>query len=137
MVHIWLPADVHHRLLEALPSWSPAHKPLSDAAEMEYALGVRRVSCGVSDATALLQFAERLYPESAPLIRNAIRKADTPQSARRHSVPPPPPNLHRRARDRRSQRPPLRRLATLHLFVLTFQVLHYVDRSRELLRRFL
>jgi hypothetical protein len=137
MVHIWLPADTHRRLLAALPSWSPAHKPLNDAAEMEYAVGVRRVSCRLSDAMALLQFAERLYPESAQLISYAIRKAGTMQSTRSHSMSPLPPNLRRRARDGRPQLPPLGRLATLYLIAFSFQVLHCIDRSRELLRRFL
>lgn len=129
MVHIWLPADVHRRLLEALPGWAPAHKALTDATEVVYAVGVRRVSCSMSDAMALLQLAERLYPESVPLIRNAIRKTSTTPSARSHSVPPAPPS--------RPHRPPLHRLVALSLFVLTFQVLYYVDRSRELLRRLL
>ena len=137
MVHIWLPADTHRRLLAGLPSWSPAHKPLNDATEMGYAVGVRRVSCRLSDAMALLQFAERVQPESAQLIRNAIRKAGTTHSPHSYSAPPRPPSLRPRARDRRPQRPPLRRLATLYLFVFTFQVLHCVDRSRELLRRLL
>jgi hypothetical protein len=95
MVHIWLPADAHRRLLEALPTWSPAHKPLNDAAEMEYAVGVRRVSCRLSEAMALLQFTERLFPESAPLIRNAIRKTGATHSTRSHSVPPLPGNPRR------------------------------------------
>ena len=137
MVHIWLPADAHRRLLEALPSWSPAHKPLDEATQVDYAVGVRRVSCRLSDAMALLQFAERFYPESAPLIRSAIRKAATTPSTRRYSLPPLPPNLRGPARHGRWQLAPLRRLASLHLLVFTFQVLHYVDRSRELLRRLL
>jgi len=77
MVRIWLPADTYRRLLETLPGWSRAHKVLSDATEMHYAVGVRRVSCDLPDALALLQVAERVYPESAPLIRIAIRKART------------------------------------------------------------
>ena len=133
MVHIWLPADAHRRLLEALPIWSPAHKPLNDAAEMEYAVGVRRVSCRLSDAMALLQFTERLFPESAPLIRNAIRRNGTAQSPRSHFVLPLP---DRRPRAR-AQQPPLRRLAAVSLVVFVFQLIHWVDRSRELLRRFL
>jgi hypothetical protein len=137
MIHIWLPADAHRRLLEALPIWSPAHKPLSDATEMEYAVGVRRVSCRLSDATALLQFTERLYPESAPIIRNAIRKAGTAHSTRSQSVPPLLPAPRPRARDRRPPRLAVGRVAALHLFVFTFQLLHWVDRSRELLRRLL
>jgi hypothetical protein len=137
VVHIWLPADTHRRLLEALPIWSPAHKPLTDAAEMQYAVGVRRVSCRVSEAMALLQFTECLFPESAPLIRNAIRKARTAHSPRSHFVPPLPPDRGPRARDGRLQRPALRRLATVSLVVFAFQHLHWVERSRELLRRFL
>lgn len=137
VVHIWLPADVHRRLLEGLPSWSPAHEPLNDATEMECAVGVRRVSCRLSDAMALLQFAERLYPESAPLIRNAIRRTGTTHSTRSHSVPPLPGNPRRSVRDGRPQRPALRRLATLYLVVFSFQFLHWADRSREALRRLL
>jgi hypothetical protein len=137
VVHIWLPADSHRRLLAALPTWSPAHKPLNDAIEMEYAVGVRRVSCRSSDAMALLQFTERLVPESAPLIRNAIRKAGTAHGPRSHFVPPLPPDRRPPARECRPRRPPLRRLAAVSLVVFAFQLLHWVDRGREPLRRFL
>jgi hypothetical protein len=136
MVHIWLPADAHRRLLEALPTWSPAHKPLNEAVEREYAVGVRRVSCRLSDAMALLQFSERLVPESAPLIRNAIRRTGAAQSPRSHFVPPLP-DRRPRTRDRRAQQPPLRRLAAVSFVVFAVQLLHWADRSRELLRRFL
>jgi hypothetical protein len=136
MVRIWLPADTYRRLLEALPGWSPAHKVLNDATEMHYAVGVRRVSCDLPDALALLQVAERVSPESAPLIRIAIRKARTMPSAH-HAVPPQRPDLPGHARDRRPQLLPLRALASLYLLVFSFQALHVVDRIRELLRRLL
>jgi hypothetical protein len=136
MVCIWLPADTYRRLLETLPDWSRAHKVLNDATEMHYAVGVRRVSCDLPDALALLQVAERVYPESAPLIRIAIRKARTTHSTHK-SLPPQLPDLPRQARDRRPQLLPLRALASLHLLVFSFQALHFVDRVRELLRRFL
>jgi hypothetical protein len=132
MVRIVLPPDVHRRLLEALPGWSQAHKLLSDATEMHYAVGVRRVSCTLPDALALLHVAERVYPESAPLIRIAIREARSTYSP----VPRLPPELRRLARDLPPPQPlPLRRLAGLHFLVLTFPVLHFLDRVRELLRR--
>lgn len=136
MVRIWLPADTYRRLLETLPDWSRTHKLLNDATEMHYAAGVRRVSCDLSDALALLQVAERVYPESAPLIRIAIRKARTTHSTHT-SVPPKLPALPGPARDLRPQLLPLRALASLHLLVFSFQALHFVDRVRELLRRLL
>ena len=122
MVRIWLPADTHRRLLETLPDWSRTHKLLNDATEMRYAVGVRRV------------IAERVYPESAQLIRIAIRKARTTHSPQKH-VPPRPPDLPGQARDLHPQLLPLRALASLHLLVFSFQALHFVDRVRELLRR--
>jgi hypothetical protein len=136
MVRIMLPADTHRRLLEALPGWSRAHKLLDDATEMHYAVGVRRVSCDLPDALALLQVAERVSPESAPLISIAIRKAGTKHSPHSY-LPPVPPNLRGQARDLRPQLLPLRRLASLHLLVFSFQVLQVLDRVRELLRRLL
>jgi len=141
MIRIWLPADTYRRLLETLPAWSRVHKVLTDATEMHYAVGVRRVSCDLPDALALLQVAERVYPESAPLIRIAIRKAPITPSTH-HSLPPqlPPPqlpDLRGRARDLRPQLLPLRALASLHLLVFSFQALHFVDRVREVLRRLL
>jgi len=137
VLHIWLPAETHRRLLEGLPRWSPAHGPLSKATTMESAVGVRRVSCRLSDAIALLQFAERLYPESAPLIRNAIRRAGPGPNARSLVVPPLPPDPRRRPRERRPSRPALHRLAAFYLVVLALPLLHGVDRSREVLRRLL
>jgi hypothetical protein len=137
MVHIWLPADAHRRLLEGLPRWSPAHGPLSDATEMQYAVGVRRVSCRMSDAMALLQLAQRLYPESAPLIRNAIRRAGSTPSTPSHFAPPVTAPPDPRALGRRPQRPALHRLATLYLFAFAFPLLHGIDRGREVLRRLL
>lgn len=143
MVRIWLPADTYRGLLETLPDWSRAHKLLNDATEMHYAVGVRRVSCDLPDALALLQIAERVYPESAPLIRIAIRKARTTHSTHTY-VPPKLPALPGQARHLRPRllplRPrllPLRALASLHLVVFSFQALHFVDRVREVLRRLL
>ena len=136
MVRIWLPADTYRRLLETLPGWSRVHKVLTDATEMHYAVGVRRVSCDLPDALALLQVAERVYPESAPLIRIAIRKARTTPSTH-NSLPPQLPDLPGQARDLRPQLLPLRALASLHLLVFSFQALHFVDRVREVLRRLL
>ncbi len=136
MVRIWLPADTYRRLLEALPDWSRARKVLNDATEMHYAVGVRRVSCDLSDALALLQVAERVYPESAPLIRIAIRKARTTPKART-DLPPQRPDLPGHAHDHRPRLLALRALASLHLLVFSFQALHVVDRVRELLRRLL
>jgi hypothetical protein len=98
---------------------------------------MRRVGCGLSEAAALLQFAERCYPEAAPLIRNAIRRAGSAAPARRHTVPPPRTHPRLRAPDRRRQRPWLHRLATFHLVVFAFQLLHTLDRSRGILRRLL
>ena len=109
MVRIWLPADTYRRLLETLPAWSRAHKALNDATEMHYAVGVRRVSCDLPEALALLQVAERVCPESAPLIRIAIRKARTTHSAH-NVVPPQLPDLPGQARDVRPQLLPLRAL---------------------------
>lgn len=137
MVRIWLPADTRRRLLEALPSWSRAHKVLIDATEIEYAVGLRRLSCTLPDALALLQVAERVDPESAPLIRIAVRKARAMHSMRSPLVQPLPPALPRQVRDRRSSVAHLRRQATLHLLVFTFPVLQLLDRARELLRRIL
>jgi hypothetical protein len=114
MVDIWLPASTHRRLLEALPNWSPAHKALNDAGEAAYAVGVRRVRCDAFDAMALLQFAESCCPESAQLIRIAIRKAGTARSTRSFE-PPPPPNPSRRPRHRRSAVASLDRLVTIYL----------------------
>jgi len=136
MVRIWLPADTYRGLLETLPDWSRAHKLLNDATEMHYAVGVRRVSCDLPDALALLQIAERVYPESAPLIRIAIRKARTTHSTHTY-VPPKLPALPGQARHLRPRLLPLRALASLHLLVFSFQALHFVDRVRELLRRLL
>jgi hypothetical protein len=136
MVRIWLPADTYGRLLEALPDWSRAHKALNDATEMHYAVGVRRVSCDLPDALALLRVAERVCPESAPLIRIAIRKAPNTHSTH-HDLPPQRPDLPGPARDRRPRLLALRALASLHLLVFSFQALHVVDRVRELLRRLL
>ena len=134
MVRIVLPPDVHRRLLEALPGWSQAHKLLSDATEMHYAVGVRRVSCELPDALALLHVADRVYPESAPLIRIAIRRARSTHS----HAPRVLPELRRHARDLPPPQPlSLRRLAGLHLLMLAFAVPHVLDRVRELLRRFL
>jgi hypothetical protein len=135
MVRLTLPADTHSRLIEALPSWSRAYKLLNEATEMHYAVGVRRISCDLSDAHALLQVAERVYPESAPLIRIAIRKAGTAHSGHRH-VPPLQSDRRRPARSAHRQLP-LRRLAGLHLLVFSFQILQVLDRGRELLRRLL
>jgi len=103
---------------------------------MHYAIGVRRVSCDLPDALALLQIAERVDPESAPLIRIAIRKARTTPSTH-NSLPPQRPDLPARARDRRPQLLPLRALPSLYLLVFSFQALHVVDRVREVLRRLL
>ena len=137
LISIWLPADAHRRLLEGLPRWSAAHGPLNDATETESAVGMRRVSCRVSDAMALLQFAERLQPESAPLIRNAIRRAGSTQGMRRRPVPLRPAPPRRRAPDRSPRRLDLHRLATLYLLVLAFPLFHGLERSREILRRLL
>ena len=137
MVRIWLPADTYRRLLETLPDWSRVHKVLTDATEMHYAVGVRCVSCDLPDALALLQVAERVYPESAPLIRIAIRKARITPSTRNSLPLQLLPDLPGRARDLRPQLLPLRALASLHLLVFSFQALHFVDRVREVLRRLL
>ena len=136
MVRIWLPADTYRRLLETLPAWSRVHKVLTDATEMHYAVGVRCVSCDLPDALALLQVAERVYPESAPLIRIAIRKAPITPSTH-NSLPPQLLDLPGRARDLRPHLLPLRALASLHLLVFSLQALHFVDRVREVLRRLL
>jgi hypothetical protein len=135
MVRIWLPADTYRRLLETLPGWSRVHKVLAEATEMHYAAGVRRVSCDLPDALALLQVAERVYPESAPLIRIAIRKARTTPGTHNPMPPPHPLELLGQARDLRPQLLPLRALASLHLLVFSFQALHFADRVREVLRR--
>jgi hypothetical protein len=141
MVLIWLPADAHRSLLQAAPGWSRVHKVLSDATETHYAVGIRRVRCDLLDADALLQAAERIYPECAPLIRIAIRKARTASGVPVH-VPSPsdrvlyedPPVY---ARDRRSQLVRLRALASVQLLALSLQALPFVDRVREIFRRFL
>jgi len=136
MVRIWLPADTYRRLLETLPDWSRAHKVLNDATEMHYAVGVRRVSCELPDALALLQVAERVCPESAPLIRIAIRKAPITHGAH-NDLPPQLPDLPGQARDVRPQLLPLRALASLYVLVFSFPALHFADRVREPLRRLL
>jgi len=136
MVRIWLPADTYHRLLEAVPGWSRVYKLLNEATEMHYAVGVRRVSCSLPDALALLQVAERVYPECAPLIRIAIRKAGAAPHAYSH-VPPlrqDPPAL---GADRRPQLLSLRSLVGLHGLVFSFQILSFLDRVRDVLRRLL
>jgi len=103
---------------------------------MHHAAGIRRVSCEVPDALALLQVAERVYPESAPLIRIAIRKAGAsvagPRSApasvadaieqTRELYPEPEPR-------------PLRRLASVHLLMFALQAFQQLDRLRDLVRR--
>ena len=137
MVRIWLPTDTRRRLLEALPTWSRAHKALIDATEIDYAVGLRRVSCTLPDARGLLQVAERVDPESAPLIRIAIRKARATHSTPGPLVPSLPPALPRQARERRASVAHLRRLVTLHVLVFTFPVLQFLDRAREFLRRVL
>jgi hypothetical protein len=134
MVHIWLPAEIHGRLLEALPAWTRPHRLLNDATEMHHAAGVRRIACDPSDALALLQVAERVYPESAPLIRIAIRKAGvTPITA----APPSTSDLPGQARELYAEQDarPLHRLAGVHLLVFSFQILQVLDRVRELVRR--
>jgi hypothetical protein len=132
MVRIWLPPDTHQRLLEGVPGWSRAHKVLSDAAETHYAAGVRRISCELHDALALLQAAERVYPEAAPLIRIAIRKVPAAPSA--HMDVP----RHDELIDDRDLRPqvPLRVLASLQILAFSLQTLPFLDRVRELVRRF-
>ena len=138
MVHIWLPADTHRRLLDGLPGWSRTHRLLVDAMEMHHAVGVRRVSCDVPDALALLQVAERVYPESAPLIRIAIRKAGS--TAFEHRPSPsakPEPAGHGRDLYPEPRPLPLQRLASVHLLVFSFPILQALDRVRELVRRVL
>jgi len=136
MVHIWLPAETHRCLLEGLPGWARTRQLLAEAREMHHAAGIRRVSCEVPDALALLQVAERVYPESAPLIRIAIRKAGAsvagPRSApasvadaieqTRELYPEPEPR-------------PLRRLASVHLLMFALQAFQQLDRLRDLVRR--
>lgn len=136
MVHIWLPADTHGRLLEALPAWTRPHRLLNDALEMHHAAGIRRIACEPSDALALLHVAERVYPECAPLIRIAIRRAGvTPLTC--HVVPPPasePPGEARELYPEPEARP-LRRMAGVHVLVFGFQILQVLDRVREVVRR--
>lgn len=137
MVLIWLPADIHGRLLEALPGWTRPHRLLSDATETHHAAGVRRIACDPADALALLQVAERVYPESAPLIRIAIRKAGVTPTA--YSVAPPAP-VFEAPMPARELYPepevrPLRQLVSVHLFVFGFQILQVLDRVREIVRR--
>ena len=138
MVHIWLPADTHRRLLEGLPAWSRTHSLLVDAIEVHHAAGVRRVSCEVPDAHALLQVAERVYPESAPLVRIAIRKAGSAAPDQKSppavTADPTPPE---RDLYPEPEPLPLQRLAGIHLLVFSFPVLQYLDRVRELVRRVL
>jgi hypothetical protein len=133
MILIWLPGEMHQRLLEGLPAWSRIHKLLSEATETHYAAGVWRLGCDLPDALALLQVAERVYPESVPLIRIAIRKAGQATS---------PPVMKDPPGDARElypepERLPLRRLASVHLLLFSFPVLHFLDRVRELVRRVL
>jgi hypothetical protein len=135
MVRIWLPPDTHQRLLEGVPGWSRAHKVLSDAAETHYAAGVRRISCDLHDALALLQAAERVYPEAAPLIRIAIRKVPTAPSV--HTDVPRQHDELIDDRDLRPQGVPLRVLASLQILAFSLQTLPFLDRVRELVRRFL
>src|SRR5262245_11400142 len=123
MVLIWLPAETHGRLLEALPAWTRPHRLLSDAAEMHHAAGVRRIACDPADALALLQVAERVYPESAPLIRIAIRRAGVTPTP--YSVAPPPvfeAPLQARELYPEPEVRPLRRLVSVHLLVFGLQV---------------
>lgn len=134
MVRIWLPADVHGRLLEGLPDWAPTHQVLEEATEMHYAVGVRRVTCGLPDALALLKRAETVYPEAAHLIRIAIRKAGATPGTRNHVEPvadPPPAPSH----DLRPRFSVLESLASVHILVFSFQALHLLDRARDVLRR--
>jgi len=136
MVLIWLPAETHGRLLDALPAWTRPHRVLSDATEMHHAAGVRRIACDPSDALALLQVAERVYPESAPLIRIAIRKAGVTPTA--FSVVPLPafeaPVQTRELYPEPEPRP-LHRLVGVNLLVFGFQILQVLDRVREIVRR--
>jgi hypothetical protein len=141
MIRIWLPADAHRRLLAALPDWTPAHTVLKTATEMHYAVGVRRVTCNVQDAHALLQVAERVYPEAAPLIRIALRKAGASQHApvstqprprrRREAFPEPP----RHTEILRERLVPVHSLASVHVLLFGFQILGFLDRMRDVLRR--
>ena len=141
MVLIWLPTDAHRRLLQAAPGWSRVHKVLSEAGETQYAVGVHRVRCDLLDADALLQAAERIYPECAPLIRIAIRKARIAAGVPTQAPSPPDRVLYEDppvyAHDRRSQLVRLRALASVQLLALSLQALPFVDRVRDLFRRFL
>jgi hypothetical protein len=136
MVNIWLPADTHARLLESVPGWTRTHRLLDGATEMHHAAGVRRIACDPSDALALLQVAERVYPESAPLIRIAVRKAGVAPIAY-DTAPPAASDLPSQARELypEADARPLRRLAGVHLLVFSFQILQVLDRVRELVRR--
>ena len=141
MVLIWLPDEAHRRLLQAAPGWSRVHKVLSDAAETDYAIGVRRVRCDLLDADALLQAAERIYPECAPLIRIAIRKARTASGVPAQLPSPSDRVLYEDppvyTRDRRAQLVRLRAVASIQLVALSLQALPFVDRVRDLFRRFI
>lgn len=137
MVRIWLPADAHRRLLAALPEWAPAHRVLKDAPETQYAVGVRRVTCPLQDALALLQVAERVYPESAQLIRIAIRKTGVTHTTQRAVEPlpdllPDPPST-----DAGLRLSPHHSLVGAHVLVLGFQLLQLLDRLRDVFRRLL
>jgi hypothetical protein len=137
MIRIWLPADAHRRLLEGLPAWAPAHRALQEAPETHYAVGVRRVTCEMPEAQILLKIAERVYPESAQLIRMAIRKAGTTPSPRPRTHIEPLPAPRPRSHDHRPRRLSLAHsLASVHVLVFTFQALSVLDRARDVLRRF-
>jgi hypothetical protein len=137
MVNLWLPADTHRRLLEGLPGWSRTHQLLTEAIEVHHAVGVRRVRCDGADAFALLQVAERVYPEAAPLIRIAIRKAGSPAHGDQAPAPSATADSDEPARELypEPEPPSLRRLASVHVLVLSFQLLQFLDRVRELVRR--
>lgn len=100
---------------------------------MQYAVGVRRVTCDLPDALALLKRAERVYPEAAHLIRIAIRKAGATHRSRSHIAPPPEPQ--RRSHDLRPRLSLLHSLASVHILVFSFQVFHLIDRVRYGFRR--
>ena len=135
-VQIWLPAETHQRLLEGLPGWARTHKLLDEASEMDHVAGVRRVRCEAPDAVALLQLAERVHPDAAPLIRMAIRRAGaTPSDSRSLAAVTPDPvrpttDLYPEPEPHR-----LQQLVSVHLLVFGFQIFQLVDRVRELVRR--
>jgi hypothetical protein len=131
MVLIWLPGEMHRRLSEGVPAWSRSRKLLNEATEMHYAAGVRRLSCDLADALALLRVAERVYPESAPLIRIAIRKAGQGTSS------PMMTDLPGHAGELYPEPERLPLLASVHVLVFGFSVLQFLDRMRELFRRVL